>query len=176
MINKIINDKIESAFYQGFISSVSFTEDEIDEMKLSLMEAVEKLDDRASKYFYQNEIKELIVLIVYYAKNWGDNEESKFWVKIFANIFETYTFNAITNKFYDEIEKIFNQSNKILFRSQTGKRMVRETLLFHALAPKSSVQAFIKLLFNCCIEDGYIDKSYMLDKDIYDKLALGLNK
>ncbi len=176
MINEILNEKIKAALDQEFISTINFTDDEIDEMKLSLMEAVENFDERANKYFYQNEIKELIILIVHYAKNWGDNEEGRFWVKIFANIFETYTFNANNNRFYDEIEKVFISSNKILFRSQSGKRMVRETLLFHALAPKSSVQSFIKLLFNCCIEDAYIDKSYMLDSDVYEKLAMGLNK
>lgn len=175
MINESLNSKINLAFEQEFISDISFTDDEIDTMKLFLMEAVKNFDSRAGKYFYQDEIKALIVLIVHYSTNWGNNEESKFWVKIFGNIFETYTFSA-NNKFYDEVEKVFKNNNKILFRSKSGKRMLRETLLFHSLAPKSSVQAFIKLLFNCCVEDGYINRSYMLDADIYDKLALGLNK
>ena len=41
MINEILNEKIKAALDQEFISTINFTDDEIDEMKLSLMEAVE---------------------------------------------------------------------------------------------------------------------------------------
>ena len=171
----MLKEKIEEAFKSNFLSDVSFSDEEIDEMKIHLMDAVEEFDQRASKYFYQSELKEFILLIVYYAHNWGDDEEGTFWVRILGNIFERYTFN-VSNRFYDEIEKIFVNYNLVLFRSDSGKRMVRETLLFHAMAPKVSVEAFVKLLFNCCIEDNLVNRSLLTDKDAHRRIANALNK
>ena len=74
----MLKEKIEEAFKSNFLSDVSFSDEEIDEMKIHLMDAVEEFDQRASKYFYQSELKEFILLIVYYAHNWGDDEEGTF--------------------------------------------------------------------------------------------------
>lgn len=170
-----LQKKIEEALKSEIICSVQFTEDEIDELRIILMDALDNLNERGNKYFYQNEIKALIILIVYYAQSWGDGDESRFWVRILGNIFEKTTF-APNNKFYDEVEKVLNLYGKKIFLSPSRKRMLRETLLFHSFAPKVSITAFIKLLFNCCVDEESINRSYMNDKDVYLRIAQGLEK
>ena len=170
-----LQKKVEEALKSEIICSVQFTEDEIDELRIVLMDALDNLNERGNKYFYQNEIKVLIILFVHYAQSWGDGDESRFWVRILGNIFEKTTF-APSNKFYDEVEKVLNLYGKKIFLSPSRKRMLRETLLFHSFAPKVSITAFIKLLFNCCVDEESINRSYMNDKDVYLRIAQGLEK
>lgn len=170
-----LKNKIEKALSSEIICEIEFTDDEIDELRIYLMDAIDKFNDRGSKYFYKDEIKMLIILIVHYSKSWGDGNESRFWVRILGDIFEKTVFTP-NNKFYDEVEKVLSLYNKKLFISPSGKRMLRETLLFHAMAPRISITSFIKLLFNCCVDEDFINRSYMNDKDIYAKIAKGLEK
>ena len=164
-----LREKIAKAMQADFIGDIVFSQDEIDAMKKNCQEFYRKAQNSWGKFYRREDIDELIVLIVNIAKNWRDESEGRFWTKLFGEIFDDGSISPI--KFYDEFEIALRAHNKILFRSKENKRLFREVFLLHAMAPNTSGESFIRLLWNWFCDPDVINFDYQPGDKIYSQIA-----
>ena len=164
-----LKEKIAQAMRADFIGDIVFDEDEIDTMKDECRLFFRAAQSSWSKIYRREDIDELIVLIVNIAKNWHDESEGRFWTKLFGEIFDDGSISPV--KFYDEFEYSLKFHNKVLFRSKENKRLFREVFLLHAMAPDSSGQSFIRLLWNWFCDPDVINFDYQPGAKIYRQIA-----
>ena len=164
-----LKEKIAQAMQADFIGDIVFDEDEIDTMKDECRAFYRRAQSSWSKFYRREDIDELIVLIVNIAKNWRDESEGRFWTKLFGEIFDDGSISPI--KFYDEFEIALRAHNKILFRSKENKRLFREVFLLHAMAPNTSGESFIRLLWSWFCDPDVINFDYQPGDKIYPQIA-----
>lgn len=164
-----LKEKITRAMQTDFIGDVIFNEDEIDTMKKECLSFFRKAQASWFKFYRKEDIDELIVLIVNIAKNWRDESEGRFWTKLFGEIFDDGSISPV--KFYNEFESSLTAHNKVLFRSKENKRLFREVFLLHAMAPNTSGEAFIRLLWNWFCDPDVINFDYQPGDKIYHQIA-----
>lgn len=164
-----LREKIARAMQADFIGDIVFSQDEIDAMKKNCQEFYRKAQNSWNKFYRREDIDELIVLIVNIAKNWRDESEGRFWTKLFGEIFDDGSISPI--KFYDEFEIALRAHNKILFRSKENKRLFREVFLLHAMAPNTSGESFIRLLWSWFCDPDVINFDYQPGDKIYSQIA-----
>ena len=168
-----LQEKIQRAMDARFIGDIPFDEEELDELKADCQRFYRQVQGTWSKIYRPEDIDKLIVLIVNISKSWGDDKESRFWVKQFGEIFDDATVAPV--KFYDEFEKALRRHNKALFLSKEGKRMFREVFLLHAFAPDKSGDSFVRLLWNWFIDADVLDFDYQPNDPLYQKIAAFLS-
>lgn len=164
-----LKEKIARAMRADFIGDIVFDEDEIDTMKDECRSFYRAAQSSWSKIYRREDIDELIVLIVNIAKNWHDESEGRFWTKLFGEIFDDGSISPV--KFYDEFEYSLKFHNKVLFRSKESKRLFREVFLLHAMAPDTSGESFIWLLWNWFCDPDVINFDYQPGDKIYRQIA-----
>ena len=164
-----LKEKIAQAMRADFIGDIVFEKDEIDTMKGECRSFYRRAQSSWSKFYRREDIDELIVLIVNIAKNWRDESEGRFWTKLFGEIFDDGSISPI--KFYDEFEIALRAHNKILFRSKENKRLFREVFLLHAMAPNTSGESFIRLLWSWFCDPDVINFDYQPGDKIYPQIA-----
>ena len=164
-----LKEKIVQAMQADFIGDIVFDEDEIDTMKDECRSFYRAAQSSWSKIYRREDIDELIVLIVNIAKNWHDESEGRFWTKLFGEIFDDGSISPV--KFYDEFEYSLKFYNKVLFRSKESKRLFREVFLLHAMAPDTSGESFIRLLWNWFCDPDVINFDYQPGDKIYRQIA-----
>lgn len=166
-MNLEINRKIIESFSLKYIGETEFFDYEIEEMIQDCREAYRKTS--YGKSFTTTEIDELVVLIVNVIKRGSYDNEDKFWVKLFSEIFDDG--NILPQKFYKDIENCFNRHKKTLYRSKENKRMFRETFLSNAFSPESSTDEFIRLLWDWYSDPEVLDFAFYPNDTIYSKLT-----
>lgn len=164
-----LKEKIARAMRADFIGDIVFDEDEIDTMKDECRSFYRAAQSSWSKIYRREDIDELIVLIINIAKNWHDESEGRFWTKLFGEIFDDGSISPV--KFYDEFEYSLKFHNKVLFRSKESKRLFREVFLLHAMAPDTSGESFIWLLWNWFCDPDVINFDYQPGDKIYHQIA-----
>ena len=166
---EMLKEKIARAMRADFIGDIVFDEDEIDTMKEECRSFYREAQSSWSKIYRREDIDELIVLIINIAKNWHDESEGRFWTKLFGEIFDDGSISPV--KFYDEFEYSLKFHNKVLFRSKESKRLFREVFLLHAMAPDTSGESFIRLLWNWFCDPDVIYFDYRPGDKIYRQIA-----
>lgn len=164
-----LHKKIEKALDSDFIGDIKFDESELNQMKIDCKCFYLHAQQSWSKTYQSKDIDELVVLIVNIAKTWNDDKESRFWVKLFGEIFDDASISP--TKFYNEFEKSLKRHNKTLFLSKENKRMFREVFLLHAFSPDKSRDSFIRLLWNWYSDADVIDYDYQFEDSLYVKIA-----
>ena len=107
-MNLEICKKISESFTLKYIGETEFSDDEIEEMIEDCREAYRKISyDRS---LTATETDELVVLIVNVIKRGSYDNEDKFWVKLYSEIFDDG--NILPQKFYKDIENCFNRHKK----------------------------------------------------------------
>ena len=164
-----LKEKIARAMQTDFIGDIIFDTDEIDAMKKECLSFYRKAQSSWSKFYKKEDIDELIVLIVNIAKNWHDESEGRFWTKLFGEIFDDGSISPM--KFYNEFETSLKSHNKVLFRSKENKRLFREVFLLHAMAPNTSGESFIRLLWTWFCDPDVINFDYQPGDKVYYQIA-----
>ncbi len=166
-MNLEICKKISESFTLKYIGETEFSDDEIEEMIEDCREAYRKISYGRS--LTATETDELVVLIVNVIKRGSYDNEDKFWVKLYSEIFDDG--NILPQKFYKDIENCFNRHKKTLYKSKENKRMFRETFLSNAFSPESSTDEFIRLLWDWYSDPEVLDFSFYPNDTIYSKLT-----
>lgn len=118
-----LQQKIAQAMQSDFVGDVVFDDEEIEQMKADCRKFYRAAQQSWSKVYSSEDINELIVLIINIAKTWDDDKESRFWVKLFGEIFDDASISPI--KFYNEFENSLKHHGKTLFLSKENKRMFK---------------------------------------------------
>lgn len=164
-----LRDKIQKAMDADFIGDLQFDEFELEQMKNDCKSFYRRAQQSWSKFYLTEDIDELIVLIVNIAKTWDDEKESRFWVKLFGEIFDDASISP--TKFYNEFESSLKRHNKILFLSKENKRMFREVFLLHAFAPDKSRDSFVRLLWNWYADPDVVGFDFQPNDPLYGEIA-----
>lgn len=169
-----LREKISKAMTSDFIGDIQFDESELDQMKNDCRSFYLKVQQSWSKTYRSEDIDELIVLIVNIAKTWDDDKESRFWVKLFGEIFDDASISPV--KFYNEFERSLKQHGKTLFLSKESKRMFREVFLLHAFAPDKSRDSFVRLLWNWYTDPDVVGYDFQDNDPLYTEIAHFLDR
>lgn len=164
-----LQDKIQKAMEADFIGDLQFDECELEQMKNDCRSFYRHAQQSWQKNYRSEDIDKLIVLIVNIAKTWDDDKESRFWVKLFGEIFDDASIPPI--KFYDEFESSLKRHGKTLFLSKERHRMFREVFLLHAFAPDKSRDSFVRLLWNWYINPDVVDYDFQPNDPLYAEIA-----
>jgi len=164
-----LRDKIQKAMEADFIGDLQFDEFELEQMKNDCKSFYRRAQQSWSKFYRLEDIDELIVLIVNIAKTWDDEKESRFWVKLFGEIFDDASISP--TKFYNEFESSLKRHDKTLFLSKENKRMFREVFLLHAFAPDKSRDSFVRLLWNWYADPDVVGFDFQPNDPLYGEIA-----
>lgn len=171
--------KVTSALESKFIGDTIFSTEELEEISSCIKKILTKcggFESNNFRYFEDIFYKYLIVLIVNYSKKWtsksDDESEGNYWQRILSNIFEHDTIKS--SKLYNGFEKTFEHFNHKLFISKGNKRQFKVSFLYQAFAPKESIQSFIELLLELCIEDDVINEPLLTDASYASEIASAL--
>lgn len=168
-----LQEKIQKAMESDFIGDAQFDESELEQMKTDCKGFYRRAQQSWSKNYRSENIDELIVLIVNIAKTWDDDKESRFWVKLFGEIFDDASISP--TKFYDDFASSLKRHNKTLFLSKENKRMFREVFLLHAFAPDKSRDSFVRLLWTWYVDTDVVNYDFQPNDPLYAKIARFLN-
>lgn len=174
-MNEQLQAKIKQAMNMPLVGNVHFDNEEMRAMKAECLSAFRMRETRYSKDFYPEEAATLFVLLVNIAKSWGDGLQGAFWVKAIDEILGDTQETISPLSLYDPLESLFYKHSKTLFYSQSKKRMIRETILFHATAPKTSMEAFIRFLWTIYVKDMVTDSAFFMDHPIIDHITRSLH-
>lgn len=169
-----LQQKIAQAMQSDFVGDVVFDDEEIEQMKADCRKFYRAAQQSWSKVYRSEDINELIVLIINIAKTWDDDKESRFWVKLFGEIFDDASISPI--KFYNEFENSLKHHGKTLFLSKENKRMFREVFLLHAFAPDKSRDSFVRLLWNWYTDTDVVGYDFQPNDPLYTEIANFLDK
>lgn len=169
-----LRDKITKAMAADFIGDIKFDESELEQIKNDCRSFYRRSQQSWSKIYRPEDIEELIVLIVNIAKTWDDDKESRFWVKLFGEIFDDASISP--TKFYNEFENSLKRHGKTLFLSKENKRMFREVFLLHAFAPDKSRDSFVRLLWNWYTDTDVVGYDFQPNDPLYTEIANFLDK
>lgn len=169
-----LQQKIAQAMQSDFVGDVVFDDEEIEQMKADCRKFYRAAQQSWSKVYSSEDINELIVLIINIAKTWDDDKESRFWVKLFGEIFDDASISPI--KFYNEFENSLKHHGKTLFLSKENKRMFREVFLLHAFAPDKSRDSFVRLLWNWYTDTDVVGYDFQPNDPLYTEIANFLDK
>lgn len=178
-----IKDRLVSAVNEalsgdGFklIGDYEFSEDDLDILCDSFINQYKYFDESVTK-LNENDIKAFLIVMINklrdYDKPWNEFHEllSSFFKHI--SLFDTQS--KITN-LYNKVEKIFEDNKRVLFRTDSGKRAFEQTFLYQALAPKDSIQNFIRLAWSLYLDEDILDSEYTeSDIDLCLKVIEALN-
>lgn len=156
----MLAQKIVNAMNAPLLSMISFSQAEMDEIRFHVREAYLESLNKPDKYIV--DAAWLIVLLVNLSKNWGSGDDTRFWEEMFGKILHDDSRHLLPPH-WDTIEHTISRYHKKLFRSRSNKRMLREFILYHALAPRESFDALIELLWNCYLDTDLFDSSF--DRD-----------
>lgn len=168
-----LQNKIQKAMEADFIGDLQFDGCELEQMKNDCKSFYRRSQQSWSKIYSSVDIDELIVLIVNTAKAWDDDKESRFWVKLFGEIFDDASISP--TKFYNEFESSLKRHGKTLFLSKENKRMFREVFLLHAFAPDKSRDSFVRLLWSWYTDPDVVGYDFQLNDPLYAEIANFLN-
>ncbi len=163
--------KIEHALTLPIIGLYEFSDVDITVIKSRIVEGLKECDTRkpsltTSKY--------LLVWLITQAKNWGEAAEGKFWDRMAELLTENEQLDLlpadISIHAYDLYDSIFKRYNKVVFHSKQNKRMFRELILFHALAPKVSLEALVKLLLKLYLDEDLFNKQIADDEPLFENI------
>lgn len=168
-----LQDKIQIAMKADFIGDLQFDKSELEQMKNDCKSFYRRSQQSWSKIYSSVDIDELIVLIVNTAKTWDDDKESRFWVKLFGEIFDDASISP--TKFYNEFESSLKRHGKTLFLSKENKRMFREVFLLHAFAPDKSRDSFVRLLWSWYTDPDVVGYDFQPNDPLYAEIANFLN-
>lgn len=168
--------KIEHALTLPIIGLYEFSDDDIIAIENRIVAGLKERDTRkpsitTSEY--------LLVWLFTQAKNWGEATEGKFWDRMVELLTKNEQLDLlpadISIHAYDLYDDILRRYNKVVFRSKQNKRMFREFILFHALAPKVSLEALVKLLLKLYLDEDLFNKQIADDEPLFENISKWLN-
>ena len=158
------------------IGDFEFNDEDLDYLTIHFINQYKYFNESVSK-LNEADVKAFLVVMINklrdYDKPWSEFHEllSSFFDHI--SLFDTQS--KITN-LYNKVEKIFETNNRVLFRTDSGKRAFEQTFLYQALAPKDSIQNFIRLAWSLYLDEDILDSVYTeSDPDLCLKVIEALN-
>lgn len=136
-----------------------------------------KYFDESVRELNERDIKNFLIVMINklrdYDKPWNEFHELLSYFFDHISLFDTQS--KITN-LYNKVEKVIEANNRVLFRTDTGKRAFEQTFLYQALAPKDSIQNFIRLAWSLYLDEDILDSEYTeSDPDLCLKVIEALN-
>lgn len=171
-----LDKKIHLAIQSPIMGTVDFDEEERAHIKKKCQAAYEAAMMRRNKTFVASADMDCVVLmIVYYAKQWTSGRENKFWSSIFERIFDDP--NVKPQKMYDAIEKVLlKHGAQGVFTLPSG-RLFYSFFLYHAMAPRESMEAFITMLWrDFYLDEELLNANYERDNPLIAQLRKSLCK
>ncbi|MBM6810359.1 hypothetical protein H5983_04640 [Faecalitalea cylindroides] len=168
-------ERVQLAMDSTFIGEVQFDQDDIEDLKEKCFKDCNLYMDTKEKdsIYVQKSVDALIVLIVNICKFWDTDNESKFWKMIMEEIFEGKEVSL--NKFYNLFDVALQRHDKQVFLSDGNRRMFREYFLLQALAPKESLDSFIRLLWDWYSNPEILNFDVQHDDALFAALSKYLN-
>ena len=150
-----LEHKLDEALEKEIIGDISFTDEELDEIQKKLQR---KYDEKLRYGMNPLEMlkinaKALVILFVNYARTWENGKEKNFWTSLFERALDEPDFAQA--KLYARLEEVLGSGR--VFMTPAGKRSFYSTFLYHALAPRSSFEAFVRMLWH----EFYLDPELM---------------
>lgn len=178
-----IKDRLASAVDEALsgenvklIGDFEFSDEDLDYLTLQFINQYKYFDESVSK-LSERDVKSFLVVMINklrdYDKPWNEFHEllSSFFDHV--SLFDTQS--KISN-LYNKVEKVFEANKRVLFRTDAGKRAFEQTFLYQALAPKDSIQNFVRLAWSLYLDEDILDSEYTeSDPDLCLKVIEALN-
>lgn len=143
------------------IGDFEFDSDSIEFLTDCFVDSYRRNDESVSK-MTDEDVKAFLIVMINklrdYDKTWNEFPEllSSFFNHL--SLFDTQS--KITN-LYNKIDKLFSDYNRVIFKTNSGKRAFEQTFLFQALAPIDSIQNFVRLAWSLYLDEDILDSSYI---------------
>ena len=165
-LSKSLEEKVYKAFIeQRFVGLVSYTDDEF-HMLLDYTKQQSRAFAFGGGSFLHGNDEVIFATLVEIAKRWKSDEEedTRFWGYVFDLVLDGWENPKLYKEFQDLIIGLEYQK-KISLAHTAKKKIYYATIMMHAFAPDSSVNAFFELVYNIYKND--LDFNYVAsDKEI----------
>lgn len=168
-----IQEKIQEAIQSPLIAMISFSDEEIEEIKVIVRRDIERAETRPNRRILN--LDDLLVLLVLLTKQWGDATERRFWQVMWEEILDDPNYKP-SNFFYDDLEKTIEHAGKHVFLSKGDKRRFCEFIQYHALAPQASFNAFMSLMWNAFLDEDLFSANYKQGDPLVEKIVTWLGR
>ena len=158
MIDEELFEKVQRVFSDdiNLLGNFHFDEEEIEELKEEFLSAAKR---NSNSFGYTlDEISYFVIVVVNKLRDWDKEwSENGFWDQINQVFDDDYYVYILISQFliklYDAIALLFKKYNRVLFETKGGKRAFAQTFLYHALAPRFSLESFIDLAWRKYFDD-----------------------
>lgn len=172
---KALYEKLDKAYELPIIGLYSFSDTDIETIREKILAG---FSERDAKNPSRVTAELLLVWLIHQSKKWGEGDESKYWERMVELLVDDSQISLNNNDLalYDQFESILKRKGKEIFRSKQGKRMIRETILFHAFAPKRSVESLVGLLLDIYLAEDGFDRQIAEDEPLFKKIQQWLTQ
>lgn len=170
----VLKQKIHRAISSPIIGAVVFSDEEWEHIRKISFDTYVSAMRRPNKTFVASEGMDCVLLmIVNSAKKWTSGRENRFWKSIFDQIFDDP--DVSQQKMYDAIEQVLaNHGAQGVFTSPSG-RLFYSFFLYHAMAPRESLEAFITMLWrDFYLDEELLNANYEADNPLIGQLRKSL--
>lgn len=158
MISEDLLNKVKKVFSDdvNLLGNFHFDDDELEDIKYEFLNAAKR---NANTFNYTlDEISFFVIVVVNKLRDWDKEwSENGFWDQINRVFDDDYYVYLLLKDFliklYDAIDVLFRTYNRVLFRTKGNKRAFAQTFLYHALAPRYSLESFIDLAWRKYFDD-----------------------
>ena len=158
MIDEELVAKVRQVFRDdiNLLGNFHFDDDEIETLKVEFTSAAKR--NSTSFNYSIDEISYFVIVVVNKLRDWNKEwSENGFWDQINLIFDDDYFIYVLLEQFriklYDAIDNLFREYNRVLFKTKGDKRAFAQTFLYHALAPKISLEHFIDLAWKKYFDD-----------------------
>lgn len=164
MIDDELFEKVQRVFADdiNLLGNFHFASEEINELKEEFLSAAKR---NSHSFGYSiDEISYFAIVVINKLRDWDKEwSENGFWDQINQVFDDDYYIYVLISQFliklYDAIDSLFKKYNRVLFKSKGGKRAFAQTFLYHALAPRYSLESFVDLAWRKYFDDLECDYS-----------------
>ena len=158
MIDEELLQKVKRVFSDeiNLLGNFHFDEEEIEELRDEFVLAAKRNSN--SFNYSSDEIAFFVIVVVNKLRDWDKEwSENGFWDQINQVFDDDYFIYLLLKQFliklYDAIDSLFKKYNRVLFRTKGNKRAFAQTFLYHALAPRFSLESFVDLAWRKYFDD-----------------------
>lgn len=160
----------------GLIGDYEFGNEDVEALLKNFSDAYVNNEELVSKLVESDAKSFLIVMINKlrdYDKPWNEFSEL---LSFFFDGLSLFDSQSKIATLYNKIDKLFADYGRVLFKTKSGKRAFEQTFLYEALAPKDSIESFVKLAWNLYLDEDILDSSYThQDLELCLKVVNALN-
>lgn len=165
MIDEELLQKVKRVFSDdiNLLGNFHFDDEEIEQLREEFVSAAKR--NTNSFNYSLDEISFFVIVVVNKLRDWNKEwSENGFWDQINQVFDDDYFIYLLLKQFliklYDAIDSLFKKYNRVLFRTKGNKRAFAQTFLYHALAPRFSLESFVDLAWRKYFDDLECDYPY----------------